>query len=92
MSKLNWMAIFFTVGGAVLLIFQAVSSMMTTDEIVWKNKSLISIFGEARFTWIEELSWSLGQRAADAIVNMQLWLLMISVGVICFIIGMIFKK
>ena len=95
MSKINWLGILFFLGGIVLVIFQSVSSMMTTDAeevITWKGLSLTSLFGEDAFGWIEGLSWATGQNLADTVVNMQLWILMVGVGILLLIAGMVFKK
>jgi hypothetical protein len=92
MSKLNLLFISCTLGGIVLVLFQSISSMMTTGDIVWKSKSLTSIFGEEAFTWIENISISVLQNFTEMIVTMQLYILLLALGGIFFILGMIFKN
>jgi len=92
MSKFNLLFIVCTLGGIVLLIFQSISSMMTTEKIVWKSKSLMSTFGEEAFTWIDDISVSALQNLANILVNMQLYILLIGLGAIFFVAGMILKK
>lgn len=92
MSKLNLMFLACTLGGIVLLIFQSISSMMTTGDIVWKSKTLVSTFGEENFTWIDTISVAFVQNLADTVVNMQLYILLLILGAVFFVLGMIFKK
>ena len=92
MSKLNILFLVCTLGGIVLVIFQSISSMMTTGDIVWKSKTLVSTFGEDTFTWIDDISMASLQNLADTVVNMQLWIVLLILGGIFFVLGMIFKK
>ena len=92
MSRFNLLGIIFTLGGIVMVIFQSISAMMTSGEIVWKSKTLISTFGEDAFTWIDGISISVLQNLANTLVNTQIYILLIGLGVIFFIAGMILKK
>ena len=92
MSKLNWLGIFSVGGGLILLIFQSISSMMTTGEIVWKSKTLLTTFGEDAFHWVSGISWGFAQSLATSLVNTQLYILLIALGVLFFIAGAIFQK
>lgn len=91
MSKLNMLAVVCTLGGILLVLFEGISSMMTAGEIVWESHTLMSLFGENAFTWIDGISVSAVQNIANILVNMQLFILLIGLGIILFIAGMIFK-
>jgi hypothetical protein len=92
MSKLNLLTLACFLGGAVVLVFQAVSSMMTTGVITWETQSLVSHFGPERFTWVEELPLSFLQSFAGWVVHMQIFQLLFLLGALFLVLGMIFRK
>ena len=65
--------------------------MMTAGEITWEGKTLISVFGEGAFSWIDGIGIRLLKDLATTVANMQLFILLIGLGVFFFIVGMIFK-
>lgn len=91
MSKLNMIALVCIVGGAVAVVFQAVSSMMTVGEITWEKKTLVTFFGDDRFQWVNDISVTILYNIVHFLVNMQIFLLMFLLGAIFLILGMIFK-
>ena len=92
MSKFNLLFIVCTLGGIVLVVFQSIQSMMTAGEVVWKSHTLMSIFGEEAFSWIDSISVSAIQSLAAALVNLQLYIVLLGLGALFFVAGMIFKK
>ncbi len=87
MNKYTFIGIFALVGAGLFLIFQAIASMATAGEIVWKDISLISAVGADRFEFIHRISWQLGQHALNYVVNLPVYVLLLAAGVIFLIIG-----
>lgn len=56
------------------------------------HKSLYDILHEGNFEWIDSIPWEPARAAADYVVTMPLWLLMIIIGVLLLVIGGIFIK
>ncbi len=92
MSKFNLAGLIFLVGGAVMVIFQAVASMKTAGDITWEPQSLVTLFGEDAFLWIDDVSVVFVQDLAITAINQQVFILLFGLGAICLIIGMITKK
>ncbi|MEE8480779.1 MAG: hypothetical protein V3T59_06010 [Desulfobacterales bacterium] len=92
MSKYYLLSGLFFLGGVVLVIFQAISSMMTPGEIVWKRLSLIDIVDAKYVNWIDGISWDTIQGILQHITTMPLFIILISVGILLFIIGILVQK
>ncbi len=56
------------------------------------NKSLYDVLDVANFDWIGSIPWKPIQDAANYVVNMPMWLLMVIAGSFLLIIGGIFVK
>ncbi len=91
MGKFEWLGVLSFLGGIVLAMFQGISSMMTVGEITWEGKTLISVFGQDSFTWIDGIGVNFLKNLATTVANMQVFILLIGLGVFFFIVGMIFK-
>jgi hypothetical protein len=74
------------IGGVVMVLFQAVASMMTAGDMVWKKLSLAGVVNAGYLGWVEGIS------PLEYIVAMPLYILLIAVGVILFIVGAIVQK
>jgi len=92
MSKYNIFGGILCLGGLLLILFQAVSSIMTPGEIVWKSLSIVDVVDAEHFKWIDTISWSSIQKTTKYIVTMPLYLLLICTGILSFIIGVLVKK
>jgi len=77
--------------GIVMVIFEAIQSMMTAGEVVMKNASLFSLLGDERLAWINDISWGFVQNGLTFLVEAPVFALLIAVGVILLIIGMVLK-
>jgi hypothetical protein len=75
-----------TIGGLLLLLWQAISSMMTAGDIAWKKLSLAGVVDAGYLRWVEGIS------PLEYIVAMPLYLLLIVVGILLFIVGGIVNK
>ena len=91
MSKYNMLCFGFILGGIVLAIFRAVQSMMSVGEIVWESQTLFSLY-EDHLTWMDNISSDFIYNILDKIVNAELFILMIAVGLIMLLIGMFINK
>lgn len=73
---------------ALLLGFQALATFMgAEDKMIWKSLSLVDVVGPNNFIWIKKISWVSIQNAANYIVTMPLFLLLIFVGIVFFLIN-----
>ena len=54
--------------------------------------TLVGVFGENTFTWIDNVDFALLQDLANAIIRMELIFVLIGLGVIFFLVGMLFKR
>ena len=73
---------------ALLLGFQALATFMgAEDKMIWKSLSLVDVVGRNNFIWIKKISWVSIQNAANYIVTMPLFLLLIFVGIVFFLIN-----
>ncbi|MCG6893029.1 MAG: hypothetical protein LJE65_05435 [Desulfobacteraceae bacterium] len=91
MSKFNMLALVCFVGGAVAVVFQAISSMMTVGTITWEPKTLVTLLGDDRFQWVNDISITFFYHIAHFLVNLQVFLLAFILGAIFLVLGMIFK-
>ena len=93
MSKYTIIGLISWVFSALVLLFQTISSLTgTTETIVFKNLTLVSVLGEEYFNWIDSLSWVSVQKAANYIVIMPLYLLLFCIGILFFLIQMLASK
>lgn len=92
MSKYYLLSGIFFLSGLVLVLFQALSSMMTPGEIVWKRLSLFDIVDAKYVKWIDGISWDTIQGILQHITTMPLFIILISVGILFFIIGALVQK
>jgi hypothetical protein len=60
--------------------------------LVWKNLTLLDVFGKTNFSWIDGMSEGAIQNIVQYIVNMQLYLLLICVGILILILGRLTSK
>ena len=74
-------------GSFVLLGFQGISSVMSTDKVVWKSLNLLDVAGSDKFTWIDGISIGFVQNSVDYVVTMPLFALLLALGVIFFILN-----
>jgi hypothetical protein len=93
MSKYTIIGLISWASSALVLLFQTISSLTaTTETIVFKNLTLVSVLGEEYFNWIDSLSWVSVQKAANYIVIMPLYLLLFCIGILFFLIHMLASK
>jgi len=93
MSKLSAAGVVSWLIAGLLLGFQAISTLMQIgDEYVWERLALVDIFGKNNLKWIEGISYTSIQSAADYIVAMPLYLLLFAVGALFFVINFIKPK
>jgi len=78
--------------GLVLVGFQAISSMMTPGEIVWKSLSMVDVLDAAYLKWIDGISWHSIQKNLKYITTMPMYILLLSVGAFSFVVGGVVDK
>ncbi len=92
MNKFTLLGLISLICGGVLVVFQAISSMMTPGTIHWKSLNLIGAVGADNFDWIGRISWQMAQHGLDYVVHMPLYLLLVAIGVLFLIIGGFFAR
>jgi len=79
--------------GAILIAFQVIGGLISTGgDLVWKNLTLMDIIGKTHLSWIEGMSEGTIQNIVQYIVTMQLFLLLICVGILFLILGRLTSK
>lgn len=91
MSKFTMGGLLSFLGGLLLLGFQAISTLMDMEG-VWKSLSLVDIFDEAHFLWIDGISWGIVRASADYVVTMPLFVLLFCLGVLFFMISVLLGR
>ena len=74
-------------GGLLLVGFQAISSMMTPGDIVWKSINIVEVVDTEYLSWIEDISWHSTQNAIKYITTMPLVILFLCLGSSSVLIG-----
>lgn len=93
MSKLTFAGLASLFIGAVLIAFQVIGGLISTaGDSVWKNLTLMDIIGKTHFSWIDGMSEGIIQNIVQYIVTMQLFLLLICVGILFIILGQLTSK
>jgi len=77
--------------GIVVVIFEAINSMMTPGEVVMNHATPASLLGDDRLAWIGDISWIFVQDGIDFLVHAPVFALIIAVGLVLLVIGMILK-
>jgi hypothetical protein len=93
MSKLTFAGIASLFIGGLLIAFQVIGGLISSGgDLVWKNLTLLDIIGKTHFSWIDGMSEGAIQNIVQYIVTMQLYLLLICVGILFLIIGRLTSK
>lgn len=79
-------------GGSLLLLgFQGISSLVDPDG-EWNSKTLEDFLDVQYLDWIDGLTNTTLQNAADYIVSMPLFILLLVVGLVFFVISAFIKE
>ena len=93
MSKYTMAGLTSWLFSGLILLFQAISSVMGNEEkLAFKSLSLARVVGQEHFKWIESISWANIQNAVSFIVNMPLFILFFCIGILFFLIHMATNK
>jgi hypothetical protein len=93
MSKYTMAGLVSWLVSGLILLFQAISSLMGTEEkMAFKSLTLVSVIGQGYFNWINSLSWVSVQKALSYIVTMPLFLLLFCIGILFFLMHMFSSK
>lgn len=94
MSKLTIAGLVSLLASGIILGFQAISSLMDPSatsiakgKTAWKSLTLANSIGPEYFEWIDSITWTSIQSIANYIVDMQLYLLLLCIGILCFVIN-----
>ena len=78
--------------GLVLMLYQAVSSLTTVGEFVWKPVTIMNIIDEKYLQWADNISTDSISNILKYVLTMPLAYLILGMGVLLFIIGGITDK
>lgn len=87
MSKIYLLAGALCLGGLLIIGFQAISSMMTPGDIVWESITIASSVDAEYLEWVDKISYGFLQSAVVYIIEAPIYIIMLTLGVLLFIIG-----
>ncbi len=94
MSKFTIAGLVSCLASGIILGFQTISTLMepsaasiTKGKTSWQNLTLADSIGPEYFEWIDTISWTSLQSIADYIVDMPLFILLLCIGILCFVIN-----
>jgi hypothetical protein len=87
MSRLNLLGIVLCVGAGCIVLFESISAMMTVGEIVIRMSSVAELAGQARLAWIDRVPALWIQSGLNYLVALPAWLVVLALGILCFIIA-----
>ena len=93
MSKLTLLGLVFCLGGLLTVGFQKLSTLMNTlsSGAVQEATTIKKLVGPDNLSWINNISVDFIKNAADYIITMPLYILLLCLGVICLIATYFFK-
>ena len=92
MSKINLLGAIFAVGAGIVILFQAISSMMTAGKIIWENWTILDFVDAEYLSWIDKISFSLGKNILTRLTETPIFIILLSLGILCFVIGILTRK
>ena len=66
--------------GLIMVGFQAISSMMTPSEIVWKSLTVATIVDAESLKWVDNISWHSIQQILKYLVTTPIYILFLCIG------------
>ena len=93
MSKLTLMGLALCLSGLLMVGFQKLSTLMGTlsSGASQEATTIQKLVDPDKLSWIDDLSVDFVKNAADYIITMPLYILLICLGVICLIAKYFFK-
>ena len=91
MGKIKWLGILSLLGGLVLVGFQGIASIMK-EGAEFTNHTLVSVFGEASFDWIEAFPIAALRSSLDSLAEAPLYIVLICLGVLLLVIHGLFAR
>ncbi len=99
MKKTNAAGVISILSGGLVYGYTALGNFMASSSDLSREKftgnehsSLMDVLDPGNFEWIDQIPWGYGQKAADYVVQMPLFLLLFIIGGILLLIGGIFYK
>jgi hypothetical protein len=99
MSRLTMTGIVCCLASAVVLGFQAITTLMdptasdiTRKSMAWKKITIVGLIGKSNLEWINTISWESIQNLLNSAVNMPLYILLLGIGIFCLILGVVTSK
>lgn len=90
MNKIKWLGLFALAGGLCVLGYQGIEYIMS-EGAVFKNYTLLGLFGEAPFEWIDGMPGQL-RDGLDYVIHMPFYGLLLIVSVLLLAISGVFGK
>jgi len=92
MSKYYVIGGFLCIGGLFMMLYQAISSLMTAGEIIWQPLIIMDVIDAKYIKWIDNISIDSIQGFFQYILSMNLSMVLIVTGIALFIIGGFVEK
>lgn len=86
MSKFAIIGVLCCIGGALILGFQAIASVMTPDSL-WENLTLTDLLTPELLDAVDNMSEGIIYNATDYIITLPLYIILFSVGTIMLILS-----
>lgn len=87
MNKLTILGLILVIIAGLLLGFQAISSMMTAGDIVWKELTLMDSIGAEYFEWVDGMSMTTVKNAITYVIHLPLYIILAVIGGAMMILG-----
>jgi len=91
MSRYYITALLLFIGGLILALGQAISSMMTAGEIAWKTLRVVDLLDTKHIEWIDGVSWEAIQSILQYASTAPVYALLTGTGLLLFLFGGIFE-
>jgi hypothetical protein len=87
MNRYLLLGLIFSLGGGLLVLFEGIGAMMTAGDIVFKTSSPVELLGGQAFAWIDRIPLALVQDLLDSLVAQPAWMILVALGVVCFVLA-----
>ncbi len=91
MDRIKWLGLLALAGGICVLGYQGIESIMSEGSR-FVNYTLIGMFSEESFEWIDRLPLAGIRDGADYVIHMPFYALLLIIGTLFLVISGIFGK
>ncbi|MBW1648131.1 MAG: hypothetical protein JRJ72_08475 [Deltaproteobacteria bacterium] len=85
MNGLLLLGVLLCVAAGCIVLFESIAAMMSVGEIVFEMSSPVDLLSGAAFAWIDHIPMLWIQSLLNYIVTRPVWLLVLSLGILCLL-------